>query len=52
LPGLTRQSINLQKEILAKKMDNRVKPGDDECTLLLAKGRARAVLNHSFAVAA
>src|SRR5262249_53576119 len=29
LPGLTRQSINLRKKLLAKKMDARVKPAHD-----------------------
>jgi hypothetical protein len=29
LPGLTRQSIFVAKEILAKRMDARVKPGHD-----------------------
>ena len=32
LPGLTRQSINLRKKLLAKKMDARVKPTHDELT--------------------
>jgi hypothetical protein len=35
LPGLTRQSIDLRKSFLAKKMDARVKPAHDE----LAKHR-------------
>jgi hypothetical protein len=30
LPGLTRQSIDLRKNFLAKKMDARVKPAHDE----------------------
>jgi hypothetical protein len=30
LPGLTRQSIDLRKDFLAKKMDARVKPAHDE----------------------
>jgi hypothetical protein len=30
LPGLTRQSIDLRKNVLAKKMDARVKPAHDE----------------------
>src|SRR4030088_3641883 len=30
LPGLTRQSIDLRKTFLAKKMDARVKPAHDE----------------------
>jgi hypothetical protein len=30
LPGLTRQSIDLRKNLLAKKMDARVKPAHDE----------------------
>src|ERR1700738_5109510 len=30
LPGLTRQSIDLRKSFLAKKMDARVKPAHDE----------------------
>jgi hypothetical protein len=29
LPGLTRQSIDLRKNFLAKKMDARVKPAHD-----------------------
>jgi hypothetical protein len=29
LPGLTRQSINLRKDFLARKMDARVKPAHD-----------------------
>jgi hypothetical protein len=29
LPGLTRQSIDLRKDFLAKKMDARVKPAHD-----------------------
>ena len=29
LPGLTRQSIDLRKELFAKKMDARVKPAHD-----------------------
>jgi hypothetical protein len=34
LPGLTRQSIDLRKNFLAKKMDARVKPAHDELTKL------------------
>jgi hypothetical protein len=30
LPGLTRQSIDLRKNFLAKEMDARVKPAHDE----------------------
>jgi hypothetical protein len=30
LPGLTRQSIDLRKNFLAKKMDARAKPAHDE----------------------
>ena len=30
MPGLTRQSIDLRKNFLAKKMDARVKPAHDE----------------------
>ena len=32
MPGLTRQSIDLRKNFLAKKMDARVKPAHDELT--------------------
>jgi hypothetical protein len=35
LPGLARQSIDLRKNLLAKKMDARVKPAHDEFTMQL-----------------
>src|ERR1700737_1903747 len=43
LPGLTRQSIDLRKNFLAKKMDARVKPAHDELAkqLKLAPMRVR-----------
>jgi hypothetical protein len=39
LPGLTRQSIDLRKNFLAKKMDARVKPAHDELTKQLKLAR-------------
>jgi hypothetical protein len=35
LPGLTRQSIDLRKNFLVKKMDARVEPAHDELAMQL-----------------
>jgi hypothetical protein len=52
LPGLTRQSISLQKSLLQRVMDARIKSGHDECGCVLTNlyFKQRLSLRHAFAI--